>query len=204
MPPDPELDAAAREKLQRHIRKKVGVSALRQIRGLVDEYEEEERAARRVTPFAIALVVIAVIAVVLSIYVYRIGPAERARMGAEKPVPADNVHRALRLGTGVVTGDSVAARYSDEFRLRVEKAGTKAPQVIREKQLYGSTTLSTYIRDDGTVERIEVKQPSRYRELDDAAQKLVMLASPFPPFPADLKRQTDMLVITREFTFTKE
>ena len=37
--------------------------------------------------------------------------------------------------------------------------------------------------------------------LDEAAERIVRLAEPFAPFPAELKQQADILVITRTWRF---
>ena len=44
---------------------------------------------------------------------------------------------------------------------------------------------------------------SGQRVLDAAAIKIVQMAAPFAAFPADVKRDTDILNITRTWTFTK-
>ena len=57
-------------------------------------------------------------------------------------------------------------------------------------------------RNDGSVERIEIDRPSGHRVFDDAARRIVRLAEPFAEFPADIKRDYDVLEITRTWTFT--
>jgi TonB family protein len=205
MTPDPELEPA-RAQLQSHIQRTVARSALKKIRGIVDEYEEEERIARRFTPIGIALVVIAIVAVVLTVYVFRFAPGERTFSLPKSPASAAaaGAPRPIRLDVGAGE-DPVAARYGEEFRTRIEDyAAFYYPGVIREKRLYGVTTLATYIRSDGTVDRIEVRKSSGLPDLDDAAQKLVMRASPFPPFTDELKKRGDTIVFTREFSFVQE
>jgi protein TonB len=39
--------------------------------------------------------------------------------------------------------------------------------------------------------------------LDAAAVKIVEMSAPFAAFPSDIKRDTDILHITRTWTFTK-
>jgi protein TonB len=39
--------------------------------------------------------------------------------------------------------------------------------------------------------------------LDAAAMKIVEMAAPYAAFPSDIKRDTDILHITRTWTFTK-
>ena len=63
--------------------------------------------------------------------------------------------------------------------------------------------LSVWIRTDGSVDKIEIERSSGQRVLDDAARRIVHMASPFAPFPPDIQRDTDVLVITRNWTFTR-
>ena len=58
------------------------------------------------------------------------------------------------------------------------------------------------IRRDGTVDSIEVNRSSGFRVLDQAAVRIVELAAPFAPFPPDIARDTDVLSITRTWSFT--
>jgi TonB family protein len=205
---DPEMTTEsdlqpAREQVQSHIQKTVAVSALRKIRGLVDEYEEEERHARRMTPIGIALLCLAVVAVLLSLFVFRIAPTERA---AVPPAPVENAARPLRVERGAHTEDPAVTRYGLIWASRIEKSGAKAiPPVIRDKALYGSVILTTHIRtEDGTVERVEVTRSSGHPQLDDAAQQIVMRALPFPPLSDELKKKGGTIRITREFHFTQD
>jgi protein TonB len=52
------------------------------------------------------------------------------------------------------------------------------------------------------VENVEVSRSSRQPILDAAAQRIVKLAAPFAPLPPDIRKDTDILTITRTWTFT--
>jgi protein TonB len=94
------------------------------------------------------------------------------------------------------------ARYVEDWRLKVERIGNlNYPEAARTKKLYGSLLLTVGIRSDGTVESIMVDRSSGEKVLDAAAQKIVELASPYAPFPLDIRRDTDILYITRTWTF---
>jgi periplasmic protein TonB len=94
------------------------------------------------------------------------------------------------------------ARYVEDWRLKVERIGNlNYPEAARTKKLYGSLLLTVGIRSDGTVESIMVDRSSGEKILDVAAQKVVELASPYAPFPLDIRRDTDILYITRTWTF---
>jgi protein TonB len=51
------------------------------------------------------------------------------------------------------------------------------------------------------VHSIELDRSSGLKVLDSAAFKIVQMATPFAPFPADIRRDTDLLVITRTWFF---
>ena len=94
------------------------------------------------------------------------------------------------------------ARYVEDWRMKVERVGNiNYPAAARAKKLYGSLLLTVGIRADGTLESIVLDRSSGQKILDLSAQKIVELAAPYAPFPADIKRDTDILYITRTWTF---
>ena len=94
------------------------------------------------------------------------------------------------------------ARYVEDWRMKVERLGNlNYPEAARTKKLYGSLLLTVGIRGDGSVESIAIDRSSGEKLLDLAAQKIVEMASPYAPFPPDIKRDTDILYITRTWTF---
>jgi protein TonB len=64
--------------------------------------------------------------------------------------------------------------------------------------------MTVEIRSDGTIESIEINQKSGNKILDEAAKNIVRMAAPYAPFPPEMKRTTDILGITRTWTFTQE
>ena len=96
------------------------------------------------------------------------------------------------------------ARYVEDWRMKVERVGNmNYPEAARQHRLYGSLILSVSIRADGSIENVEVKRKSGQRVLDAAAVKIVEMAGPYAPFPDDIRRDTDILNITRTWTFAK-
>ena len=96
------------------------------------------------------------------------------------------------------------ARYVEDWRMKVERIGNlNYPEAARAQKLYGSLVLTVSIRADGSLEKVEVDRKSIHRILDAAAVKIVEMSAPFAPFPADIKRDTDILTITRTWTFAK-
>ena len=98
----------------------------------------------------------------------------------------------------------VYAEYVEKWRERIEIVGTQNyPEEARRRQLFGSLLLTVSIKADGTVEQVEVDRSSGYTVLDGAARRIVELAGPFPPFPADIRSEYDILSITRQWSFTR-
>jgi protein TonB len=96
------------------------------------------------------------------------------------------------------------ARYVEDWRLKVERVGNlNYPEAARAKKLYGSLVLTVSIRADGSLEGVEVSKPSGQRILDAAAVRIVEMAAPYAAFPPDVRRDTDILHITRTWSFTK-
>jgi protein TonB len=96
------------------------------------------------------------------------------------------------------------ARYVEDWRLKIERIGNlNYPEAARQQKLYGSLLLTVSIRADGSVENVEINRTSGSRILDAAAVRIVEMSGPFAAFPPDIKRDTDILHITRTWTFTK-
>lgn len=97
------------------------------------------------------------------------------------------------------------AAYVEAWRQKVEKVGNlNYPAAAKEQKLYGSLRMTVSIRADGTVEKIELNKSSGFKILDDAAYRIVELAAPYAEFPPDIRRDTDIIDITRTWTFTRE
>jgi periplasmic protein TonB len=106
---------------------------------------------------------------------------------------------------GARTEEYRFARYAEDWRLKIEKIGNEYyPQDKSGNKLFGSLILTVGIKADGTIESVEIDKGSGRRLLDTQALRIIKLATPFTPFPADLRRDTDILYITRTWTFTRE
>ena len=96
------------------------------------------------------------------------------------------------------------ARYVEDWRLKVERIGNlNYPEAARQRKLYGSLVITVSIRADGSIENIEVNRSSGHRVLDAAAMKIVDMAAPYASFPPEVRRDTDILHITRTWSFTR-
>jgi protein TonB len=93
------------------------------------------------------------------------------------------------------------AQYEEDWRIKVERIGTlNYPPEARGK-LYGNLRLTVAIQADGTVASIELDRSSGLKVLDEAAFKIVRMATPFAAFPPDIRRDTDQLIVTRTWFF---
>lgn len=93
------------------------------------------------------------------------------------------------------------AMYVDSWRQKVERVGNANYPGDARGRVYGRLQLTVRIRPDGRIESVEVDRPSGYPVLDRAAERIVRLAAPYPPFPPDIRRDTDILEITRTWIF---
>lgn len=95
------------------------------------------------------------------------------------------------------------AQYIEDWRQKVERVGTlNYPDAARGK-LYGSLVLTVSISADGSIGRIDINRSSGHKLLDDAARRIVQLGAPYAAFPPDIRRDTDIIEITRTWYFTQ-
>jgi protein TonB len=96
------------------------------------------------------------------------------------------------------------AQYVDNWRQKIERIGNlNYPSEAKSRRIYGRLQLTVAIKSDGEVEGIEINRSSGHKILDQAAIRIVRLAAPFERFPESIKADTDILHITRTWTFTR-
>jgi protein TonB len=94
------------------------------------------------------------------------------------------------------------AAYMESWRSKVERIGNlNYPEEARRLGLSGSLILDVALHNDGSIEDIAVRRSSGQPILDQAAIRIVKLASPFAKFPEDIKSDADVLHITRTWQF---
>jgi periplasmic protein TonB len=94
------------------------------------------------------------------------------------------------------------AAYMEAWRAKVERVGNiNYPNAARERRLSGNLLLDVALSSDGAVKEITVRRSSGHKVLDDAAIRIVELASPFAPFPDEVLEEVDVLHITRTWKF---
>lgn len=113
--------------------------------------------------------------------------------------------RPKRKSVGARAKEYRYALYVDSWRQKVEKVGNlNYPVAARDLKLYGQLQMTVSIRADGSIESIELNRSSGHKVLDEAAKHIVELAAPYARFPDDVRKDIDILSITRTWTFTKE
>ena len=94
------------------------------------------------------------------------------------------------------------AAYMEAWRAKVERIGNlNYPDGARKNNLSGSLILDVSLNADGSVNQITVRRSSGFKVLDDAAIHIVELSAPFAPFPDQIRKETDILHITRTWQF---
>jgi protein TonB len=94
------------------------------------------------------------------------------------------------------------AQYVEDWRQKVERIGNLNYPESARGRLYGSLVLTVVIKNDGSLDHVEVNRPSGIKLLDDAARRIVEMAAPYGAFPESIRRDTDIIEITRTWTFT--
>jgi protein TonB len=95
------------------------------------------------------------------------------------------------------------AQYEEDWRAKVERVGTVNYPAEARGKLYGNLRLTVTIRPDGSVDSIELDRSSGLKILDAAAFRIVRMAAPYAAFPSTIRRDTDLLVITRTWFFSQ-
>ena len=95
------------------------------------------------------------------------------------------------------------AQYVEDWRQKVERIGNLNYPDSARGRVYGSLVLMVSIKSDGNLDSVEVQRSSGHQILDRAAERIVKMASPYASFPANITRDTDVIVITRTWTFAQ-
>lgn len=128
------------------------------------------------------------------------------RLTAELDARAQNAaSKDRRKAVSADTREFKYADYMDTWRRKVERIGNlNYPDEARRNKLFGNLLMHVSVRADGTVEKIRIAKSSGYRVLDDAAVRIVRLASPYAPFPPEIRKEVDVLDIIRTWKFERK
>jgi protein TonB len=107
-----------------------------------------------------------------------------------------------RVLTSVSAKASVDAAYLNEWTRKVEAVGNQNfPKEAISQRITGNLRLQTVIKWDGSLIKAEVLDSSGHTVLDAAALQIIRRAAPFLPFPPEIRKDTDQLVIIRTWHF---
>ena len=99
----------------------------------------------------------------------------------------------------------VAAQYLKDWETKVERMGDRNyPEAASKPGFSASLAMEVDINADGGIDSMHIVQSSGNPELDEAAKKIVRMSAPFPPLPAALLRELDILKITRVWHFSDQ
>ncbi|XZG70552.1 energy transducer TonB family protein [Chitinibacteraceae bacterium HSL-7] len=96
------------------------------------------------------------------------------------------------------------ARYVEDWRDKVQRTGNAAYPVDKYGQkLYGRLLITVELNGRGEITNAEITSSSGKPDLDAQALRILYRSSPFGPFPPEIAKDTDILVISRTWTFGK-
>lgn len=113
--------------------------------------------------------------------------------------------RPKRKELGGRTQEYRFAMYEEVCRQKIEKFGNlNYPEAMRDKNSFGKVMFSIDIKADGSIEKISIMKSSGNKIFDQAAINILRLAAPYPEFPPDIRKDYDIIGITRTMIFTRE
>ncbi|NIL93819.1 MAG: TonB family protein [Woeseiaceae bacterium] len=103
------------------------------------------------------------------------------------------------------TRESVIAGYLDNWKRRIEAVGDEYfPELGELPDLTGSPTLEVSIESSGQLAEVIIRVSSGSTVLDQAALDILRRASPFEPFPPEVKADYDRLRFAYKWVFSDE
>lgn len=134
--------------------------------------------------------------------------------GSEKtlPLPQDDESTMLihdddprQLIISADTRESVIAGYLDNWKRRIEAVGDEYfPELGELPDVTGSPTLEVSIEASGQLAEVVIRKSSGSTVLDKAALDILRRASPFEPFPPEVKADYDRLRFAYKWVFNEE
>lgn len=96
------------------------------------------------------------------------------------------------------------AQYVEDWRQKVERIGNLNYPAAARGRVYGTLAMTVEIKSDGSLLSMTLNRKSGEPVLDAAALRIIELAGRqgFAAFPPEMKRESDILVISRIWKFT--
>lgn len=103
------------------------------------------------------------------------------------------------------TRESVVAAYLDNWKRRIEAVGDEYfPELGELPDATGSPTLEVSIEASGQLAEVVIRRSSGSSVLDKAALDILRRASPFDPFPPEVRADYDRLRFAYKWVFSDE
>lgn len=103
------------------------------------------------------------------------------------------------------TSEASIAAYLDNWKRRIEIVGAEYfPELGPLEGLSGSPTLEVSIGADGELTDVVLRKSSGSSVLDKAALDILRRASPFDPFPADVRADYDSVRFAYKWLFAEQ
>lgn len=100
------------------------------------------------------------------------------------------------------TKASTDAAYLRAWNSQVERIGNQNfPQEALRNKLFGTLTMAVTLNADGSINDVEITNPSAHTLLNQTALQMVHMAAPFDPIPPETLAGYDKLEITRIWSF---
>ncbi len=100
------------------------------------------------------------------------------------------------------TEESIVAAYLDRWKRRIEAVGVEHfPEIKSLDAATGSPTVEVSISASGDLIEVVTRQSSGSAALDRAALDILRRASPFDPFPSEIREEYDSLRFAYKWVF---
>lgn len=110
-----------------------------------------------------------------------------------------------QLVISVDTRESVIAAYLDDWKRRIEAVGDLYFAELGDLGgLTGSPTLEVKIEASGQLSEVVIRKSSGSRVVDQAALDILRRASPYEPFPDDVRNEYDRVAFAYKFLFSAQ
>jgi protein TonB len=96
----------------------------------------------------------------------------------------------------------VYAMYYTQWREKIERTGDlNYPEAAKGKAY--SLMMTVSVKDDGSIEKVQIDRSSGMQVIDQAALNIVKMAAPFSRFPAQMSEKYQVFDIVATWTFTR-
>ena len=92
--------------------------------------------------------------------------------------------------------------YFQSWKNKVEKIGALNYPKAARSGINETLIMTVTLNQSGEVINIQMNKSSGVKDLDDAAENIVRLGSPYAPFPESFKEKLDTLQIRRVWRFS--